>query len=651
MFPEQTSRIVRTQSRHRLGTCLLLGLLCCADARAACLESPDPEIHRLQTLAEGDAREALRQSGRELDTALQPEHPDSQRVAALYAVQADSYDILELDAEARAAAARGLQWTQSVWDATRLNLLMSGAQNAYDQPALDRAIAEIEDARDHVPAGSLGDTCLLITLGRAQYRADRVDLAVRSLTLAYAHAVQAHAARQRVLAAEALVPVMRAAGDDAQAQSLIQEVLDWDRAQDLPLSLSVAHYEMAGVLADLGRYEAAVDELAQSRALSLRLGDDQGAAFADMRMCEAEAELKRHESARAHCRAALEAFQAHESIDNLHKVATILARLDLEEGRTGAALATLNQVLQNSGKDLPPLLVADAYGLRARAEASAGQYQAATRDFSTYIERFQAANAADRVRQETALRARFDMDREAERNESLRRQLALERERTDHQRSQLRWTMTLGAAGLIVILLLAYIVVSGQRNRRRLQQLASEDALTGLPNRRQTTQLAEAALALASRQSRVITLAMIDLDHFKQINDRCGHVVGDHVLQEFASRARSLLRAGDIFGRWGGEEFLLIMPDCSLDQGLGMLERLRTAAAGIALPPAAASRSVTLSAGLTTNEDATRSLDVLVARADSALYEAKHGGRDLVRIAEEDYRTASTGVRRAMGRC
>jgi len=91
------------------------------------------------------------------------------------------------------------------------------------------------------------------------------------------------------------------------------------------------------------------------------------------------------------------------------------------------------------------------------------------------------------------------------------------------------------------------------------------------------------------------------------------------------------------------------MPNTALDTALTVLGRLRSAALAIELPASSAGLNVSLSAGLATNEDAVSSLDQIVARADAALYQAKHQGRDLVRIADESYRTASTGVRRAIG--
>ena len=171
--------------------------------------------------------------------------------------------------------------------------------------------------------------------------------------------------------------------------------------------------------------------------------------------------------------------------------------------------------------------------------------------------------------------------------------------------------------------------------------------MTGLPNRRRTAELATAALAAATDTQTQLALAIIDMDHFKIINDRCGHATGDFVLKEFARLGRECLRPTDVLGRWGGEEFLLIMPGATLEFALASLERMRTLVFGIHLPASGAGLRVSLSAGLATNLRHGRSLDEMIARADAALYAAKNEGRDLVRIADENH-LSTTGIRRAI---
>ena len=146
--------------------------------------------------------------------------------------------------------------------------------------------------------------------------------------------------------------------------------------------------------------------------------------------------------------------------------------------------------------------------------------------------------------------------------------------------------------------MLIYFLIANRRYRHQLVKLASVDSLTGLPNRRRTAELAEAALQAASVTKMPVTIALIDMDHFKAINDRWGHATGDHVLKEFARAGREVLRESDILGRWGGEEFLLVMPDTPLEFALSSLERLRALVFAIRLPSSGSGLRVSLSAGL-----------------------------------------------------
>jgi diguanylate cyclase (GGDEF)-like protein len=350
--------------------------------------------------------------------------------------------------------------------------------------------------------------------------------------------------------------------------------------------------------------------------------------------------------ARASCENALFTFIASRFSDEVKDTEALLARIDLAEGHPEKALATLNEVLDHSGADVLPLRVASLYEWRARTNAAMHNYKDAYSDLTEYIRRYTATNDSDRTKQAAALRARFETDKEIERNESLKRELNLSQEQTSRQAQQLRWNAIATVSAVLVIALLIYFLVTNLRFRQQLVRLASQDGLTGLPNRRRTAELASAALATATTSQKLLTIAIIDMDHFKFINDRCGHATGDYVLREFARLGRDSLRPGDVLGRWGGEEFLLIMPDATTDMAMATLDRLRNLVFGIHLPPSGAGLHVSLSAGLASHEKHVRSLDELIARADAALYVAKNEGRDLVLVADESFLTTA-GIRRA----
>jgi diguanylate cyclase (GGDEF)-like protein len=452
------------------------------------------------------------------------------------------------------------------------------------------------------------------------------------------------------MAASALSYALRAVGDLPEALILQREKIDWDNARGDSLALSVSTYLKAVILESMGEFHSAMTALERARRISLTLGDSQGVAFADMRICQSLTELDQYQAARSSCNGAARVFAASNTTDVLKETQVYLAIIDLNEGQAREALRTLNAVLDRDGTDMAPREVAIAYRTRARAYAALHDSSRAYADLEKYVQRQNAEDLARLNRLQETVKERDLAEQEVARNAVLQRQLELTQERATRQTETLRWVAAAATAGVLVIALLSYILITTLRYRRQLMRLATEDNLTAMPNRGRTVELATAALEAAATQTRPLTIAIIDLDHFKNINDRCGHATGDHVLKEFARVSRGALRAGDILGRWGGEEFLLILPDTSLDAALASVERLRVVALAIQVPGSDREQPlhVTFSAGLATTADGARSLDEIIARADAALYEAKNEGRDLVRIDRESYQTASTGVRRAL---
>ena len=168
-----------------------------------------------------------------------------------------------------------------------------------------------------------------------------------------------------------------------------------------------------------------------------------------------------------------------------------------------------------------------------------------------------------------------------------------------------------------------------RRSAEQLERLAYHDFLTGIANRRQIEVLAKIALASAQRRRESFSVLMLDIDHFKKINDTYGHYAGDDILRELAMRLRGELRESDIFGRWGGEEFIVITPVSATDEGRLLAERLRLS---LKAKPLGNRHKVTVSCGVASYR-AGDDLGALVNRADAALYRAKHNGRDQVMVA------------------
>ena len=626
---------------------LLAGVVVCAMGtitHAACFNSPDAAILKLQSLAAADGNVALAQADAALAKAT-ARHAAPQTLAWLHAVRAQAFSALELDPDARDAANAGLKLVPDNTQDVHLALMTILAENVYDAAGIESALRDIEVARSTQTPGSVADSCLMITLGMLQFRQDRADLAISTLTQAYRANDTPLRAEQRILAASALASVMRELGDYKQALSLNSEVVEWNAAHHEQLQLSVSRYLRGVILIEMREFDAAALAFTNARVLSVDIGDEQGIAYADMRICESLIESGDVEAAKPRCDNAYKIFAAARSPDTIKQTLALQARIDLAEGRAGAALAKLNAVLENDAADMPPRQVPPLFKSRAEANAARGNHRAAFADLDEYMRRYTAANEMRRIRQASALRARFETDREIERNTALHRELAQSRER---QRELKRWMVIAIGASTFGIGLLTTLLLIARAHRRQLAVLANHDPLTGLPNRRHTSDLAAAALQRAETSGEALTAALIDLDHFKLINDHIGHAGGDRVLKDFARTAREAIRETDTLGRWGGEEFLLLMPGTTLDVALTVVERLRARALTIALPGGATNLRVSLSAGLATNEADVKTLDGLVARADAALYRAKNEGRNLVRIDAESFDSASTGVRRSI---
>lgn len=177
----------------------------------------------------------------------------------------------------------------------------------------------------------------------------------------------------------------------------------------------------------------------------------------------------------------------------------------------------------------------------------------------------------------------------------------------------------------------AAVAITNARLFEKTQNLAITDELTGLYNRRQVLKLAESEYERVRRYLRPLSAVMIDIDHFKRINDTFGHPVGDEALIALANCCRANLRTVDILGRYGGEEFLILLPETQHDKALEAAERIRKQVEAMVLPAAKGPLKLTISAGVATLKlDAPITLEELIKNADDALYGAKAAGRNRV---------------------
>ncbi|WDE07617.1 GGDEF domain-containing protein [Thalassomonas viridans] len=207
----------------------------------------------------------------------------------------------------------------------------------------------------------------------------------------------------------------------------------------------------------------------------------------------------------------------------------------------------------------------------------------------------------------------------------------LKLERTLHERTREKDQLLILSLMLIVAIL-AYWTYKSKLTQRKLKKMAEYDELTGILNRRCFNELADTAIKYCRQSGQPISLILFDLDEFKAINDTYGHQVGDWVLKNTIMTCQKLCRKNDIFGRFGGEEFTILLPGCDNDKAFELAESCRTVISEISTLETGYDFKISASFGICSSENGSYSLNEIVKAADEAMYHAKSSGRNRVSI-------------------
>lgn len=246
-----------------------------------------------------------------------------------------------------------------------------------------------------------------------------------------------------------------------------------------------------------------------------------------------------------------------------------------------------------------------------------------------YLDELSAKALAFQTVQQQVAAKKLQIDTLNKQNKILQLQQSLDRTASETNR-------------LYILLLLTVLAFIGfwtyriKRSQLRFMKLARRDGLTGISNRQHFVASAEQQLIYCRKSSRPACLVLIDLDHFKVVNDTHGHAVGDRVLKRAVAACQKHLRSTDIFGRLGGEEFGIVLPECTLEQALARAEQIRVAiATAAAVGDELADVAVSASFGVATIERSGYDLRKLLVDADDGLYRAKRSGRNRVMVSDD----------------
>ncbi len=487
----------------------------------------------------------------------------------------------------------------------------------------------------------------------------RVD-AVGDLTLSLAHASSelwflrdAQLNDRAWLAAEALEKRARSAGkplyavnalidlgslaartqtDPEASVDLLQRALQLLGDTPARFRRSIVEWELGNAYNARQRHDAALPHLRAAAALSRQIDDTAGLAAANISISQALLGLQRPAEALPLLREAQRQLLTLEDSYRMPKLAALtieaLARLKRPEVLREIDVARRWDNDTQEGHARAMLLRSMALGY-----AAAQHHEAAYKEMTRAHEFERAAASTARDDQLLHLKTRYDTARRDAENSELR--LHSQTAQLELQ-SQLANQRMLWAAVVALSTLLLGAGYFGRRallRRRVLADLAMRDELTGQPNRRAILAYARAQFEQARQLDVPMTLALIDLDHFKRVNDTWGHAVGDAALRSFVKAVSAGLRHQDRLGRWGGEEFLLVMPGTTAAELPLVFERLRSLFSRAEIGGIPAPHGLTFSMGAAELSPEDIELDAFIARADAPLYEAKAAGRNALRLA------------------
>ena len=502
-------------------------------------------------------------------------------------------------------------------------MLTSGTQRGL--PDVDKAVTLLRNGNEpQLLAESLetrGDILSLLgeqakamldfQRARAAYRqagiAGEVESLVLSLAVAYRRMGDVEQARRYFIQA---LKRMRARGD-------------WDGVATNLIQLGFLHEEAGTPEHALAPFQQALDV-----ALAHQLPDTANSAL--LGLAEAQIGLGQSETALRTLERARQGFAARQDGSSEDSLQLLTGQAMARQGRHADALAHYRQALPLIKRNGNDRYLAQLYKAQATSLEQMGHLAAALSDYKQYTELQLKLQGKMRLEQGRLLEYEYEIRRGEFENRRLRNEAASKQEQVHALERVRQWQWVTIVLGALLLALLTSLAWRHGRTSRRLSRQSLIDPLTGVANRAAIEAEAIRAIERAPRGGGAVSLLMLDLDHFKAINDRLGHAAGDRVLCATTEAWQAQLRGRDPLGRIGGEEFVVVCADTTLEQAIVVAERLREATTALRFDDIDPALRVTVSIGVAQSQRSGDTHEGVLARADAALYRAKQRGRDRV---------------------
>jgi diguanylate cyclase (GGDEF)-like protein len=501
----------------------------------------------------------------------------------------------------------------------------AAGENARARTQYEHAVAVATDANDEeMLAGALFLRGYLLGL-QGEYATGLTDLR-RSQSLFEKLAMSTHA----LTTLNAIAILYNRMGDYAQAEHIYTRALKAQRDAGLHREVAVTLYNLGRAQENQQRWDAAQRAFAESLKIAREIGYARGEAYA----------------LRGTAAVAIAAGDPRGALDTLKRAEALLthtpdARLrgQIQLGR-GIALHRLGR-LEDSQRTLEEALAifreADALGELASAQSELAGVQGELGDWRAGFQTLRAyKTTSDRLLQNqldqrfATLKVEFDTAAKEKENELLIRENEVNEKALEQERRARKLQAALIVLTALLAGMLATLAIHQRRTTLRMRTLAMTDELTGAPNRRAV--LGRLEELLQREDADCSSILILDMDYFKSINDRYGHAAGDKVLRLVAHELRAAVREPAFFGRLGGEEFLIVLPEIDAEEALRAADRFRELMIGMDISKWCPERKrISASIGVTTSLAQLDTPSSMLQRADNALYAAKRAGRNCAR--------------------
>lgn len=474
-------------------------------------------------------------------------------------------------------------------------------------------------------------TTILLNVASSQYQSQKYGDAIQTFNLAYDKV-------ENTNDIDAMGQILSSMGNVYLDQGLLQNALPYyEQALELAYSVdhkfgkSIMHSNIGSLQSELGNYELAKEHTEKALALNVELNNPRGIDRSKVDLAFIDFELDNLQSAIDLFEEALPGVAESGDTQLYYTLSLQLAITYAELKKFIVAEKYLLQA-ENLLSAIDSLLSKSSYHMAA-AEVYAGL--ARFEDAFYHLKENKALNAQlqqeEKQQAVEKYQAEFDSQLKDSQNQALKAENELKNLQITEQQTQEK-QQTLIIVLIVTLLVVATIfLVILLKNRNHFKSMALRDYLTDSPNRRAILHYAQSRFKEAQHTNMDLSIGLIDLDKFKMLNDNFGHDTGDEVLRCFSQSCKEVLRAQDRYGRFGGEEWLLVFSDTEHTQINIVFERLRKALNSQRINNIPEDFNITFSMGVAQyDKNKDKNLSTLIARADKNLYKAKHQGRDRI---------------------